>query len=60
MKERQNHPLIQNCFQRREKRPHESLLTDEYKNVKGFLNQFLPPGCQMLYIGFDMAHYTKR
>lgn len=47
-------------FQRREKKDHESLLRDEYFDCKTFLNQFLPVDKQMIYLGFDMARYTKK
>jgi len=47
-------------FQRREKKDHESLLRDEYIECKNYLNQFLPPDKQILYLGFDMARYTKK
>ncbi|WAR06934.1 FIG4-like protein [Mya arenaria] len=52
--------ILLNLVKRREKRRHESLLADEYKDCKTYLNQFLPPDRQMIYIGFDMAHYTKK
>ncbi|XP_053397706.1 polyphosphoinositide phosphatase-like isoform X2 [Mercenaria mercenaria] len=52
--------LLLNLVKRREKRRHESQLCDEYKECKTYLNQFLPPDKQMVYIGFDMAHYTKK
>ncbi|KAL4232644.1 phosphatidylinositol-3 [Mactra antiquata] len=52
--------LLLNLVKRREKRRHESQLCDEYRECKTYLNQFLPPDKQMIYIGFDMAHYTKK
>ncbi|XP_060590495.1 polyphosphoinositide phosphatase-like isoform X1 [Ruditapes philippinarum] len=52
--------LLLNLVKRREKRRHESQLCDEYKECRAYLNQFLPPDKQMVYIGFDMAHYTKK
>ncbi|XP_052243737.1 polyphosphoinositide phosphatase-like isoform X1 [Dreissena polymorpha] len=52
--------ILLNLVKRREKRRHEGLLCDEYKDCKAYLNQFLPPDKQLIYIGFDMAHYTKK
>lgn len=52
--------ILLNLVKKREKRRHESQLCDEYKECKAFLNQFLPPERQIIYVGFDMAHYTKK
>ena len=46
--------------QKREKRRHESILTEELVNVVQYLNQFLPNEHAIRYIGFDMARISKR
>lgn len=52
--------ILLNLVKRHEKRKHEKKLCEEFKECKTYLNQFLPPDKQMIYIGFDMAHYTKK
>lgn len=51
--------IILNLVKRRERRRHESILTDEYKATVSYLNQFLPPEHRIRYMGFDMAHISK-
>lgn len=51
--------IILNLVKKREKRRHESILTDEYKRAIKYLNQFLPLQHALRYIGFDMAHVSK-
>ncbi|XP_078331315.1 polyphosphoinositide phosphatase-like [Crassostrea virginica] len=51
--------IILNLVKRRERRRHESILTDEFKSTVTYLNQFLPPEHRVRYIGFDMAHNSK-
>ena len=47
-------------LQKREKKRHESLLTEEFVHAVRHLNQFLPPKHAIKYIGFDMARVSKR
>ncbi|KAL5009502.1 hypothetical protein ScPMuIL_011807 [Solemya velum] len=51
--------IILNLVKRREKRRHESILSEEFKQVVRYLNQFLPHDHAIKYIGFDMAHLSK-
>ena len=46
--------------QTRERRRHESILTEEFVESICYLNQFLPPAHAIKYIHFDMARVTKR
>lgn len=46
--------------QKREKKRHESILTDELVQVIEYLNQYLPPQNAIKYVGFDMARVSKR
>lgn len=52
--------VILNLVKTREKRRHESILSDEFVEAINYLNQFLPPAHAIQYIGFDMARVTKR
>lgn len=47
-------------FQTRERKRHESILSEEFVDSINYLNQFLPPQHAIQYIGFDMARVTKR
>lgn len=47
-------------LQKREKKRHESVLTEEVVKVVQYLNQFLPPHHSIKYIGFDMARVSKK
>ncbi|CAG2102960.1 unnamed protein product [Medioppia subpectinata] len=51
--------IILNLVKRREQKPHESVLSNEFMNAVNYLNQFLPPKHQIDYIGFDMARINK-
>ncbi|XP_033740516.1 polyphosphoinositide phosphatase-like [Pecten maximus] len=51
--------IILNLVKKKEKKRHESILTDEYKKAVNYLNQFLPPEHALKYISFDMAHISK-
>lgn len=51
--------IVLNLVKKREKKRHESLLTEEYLKDVSYLNQFLPPAHQIQYIGFDMARLNK-
>lgn len=46
--------------QKREKRKHEKILSEELYPAVINLNQFLPPENCIDYIAWDMARYTKR
>lgn len=51
--------IILNLVKKREKRKHESILTEEmYSSVK-YLNQYLPPQFRIKYIHFDMARKSR-
>ncbi|XP_032457751.1 polyphosphoinositide phosphatase isoform X3 [Nasonia vitripennis] len=51
--------IILNLVKKREKKKHESTLSDGiYTSVK-YLNQFLPPEYHIQYISFDMARKNK-
>lgn len=47
-------------LQKREKRKHEKILSEELYPAVINLNQFLPPDHRIDYIAWDMARYTKR
>jgi len=47
-------------LQKREKKKHESILSEEIVKSLQYLNQFLPPEHAIKYIGFDMARVSKR
>jgi len=51
--------IVLNLVKKREKKRHESLLTEEYLKDVTYLNQFLPPEHHIQYIGFDMARLNK-
>lgn len=48
------------ALQKREKRKHEKILSEELYPAVINLNQFLPPDNSIDYIAWDMARYTKR
>lgn len=48
------------ALQKREKRKHEKILSEELYPAVINLNQFLPPQFWIDYIAWDMARYTKR
>ncbi|ELT99122.1 hypothetical protein CAPTEDRAFT_142019 [Capitella teleta] len=51
--------IVLNLVKKREKKPHESILTEEFARVIEYLNQFLPPEHSIKYVGFDMARVSK-
>ncbi|XP_019639240.1 PREDICTED: polyphosphoinositide phosphatase-like [Branchiostoma belcheri] len=51
--------IILNLVKKREKRKHESVLTEELVSAINYLNQFLPPQHAIQYIAWDMARFTK-
>ncbi|KAI1286771.1 Polyphosphoinositide phosphatase [Halotydeus destructor] len=50
---------VLNLVKKREKRPHESVLSNEFINIITYLNQFMPPSCAIEHISFDMACVNK-
>uniref|UniRef100_A0A1B0DB87 Uncharacterized protein n=1 Tax=Phlebotomus papatasi TaxID=29031 RepID=A0A1B0DB87_PHLPP len=51
--------IIFNLVKKREKRKHESILTEEMLASVKYLNQFLPPPHRIKYIHFDMARKSR-
>ncbi|XP_033230009.1 polyphosphoinositide phosphatase isoform X3 [Belonocnema kinseyi] len=51
--------IILNLVKKREKKKHESTLSEELSNAVKYLNQFLPPEHHVQYISFDMARKNK-
>lgn len=51
--------IILNLVKKREKRKHESILTDEITTNVKYLNQFLPANCKIRYYHFDMARKNR-
>lgn len=52
--------MFLNLVKKREKKKHESLLTDVISNGIKYLNQFLPPEHAVQYYHLDMARTNKR
>ncbi|XP_017878780.1 polyphosphoinositide phosphatase isoform X2 [Ceratina calcarata] len=52
--------IILNLVKKREKKKHESTLSEELGMAVKYLNQFLPPEHHIQYISFDMARMNKR
>ena len=52
--------VVINLVKKREKRKHESLLSEEFVSSINYLNQFLPDLHRILYYHFDMARCNKR
>lgn len=51
--------MFLNLVKKREKKKHESLLTDVISNGVKYLNQFLPPEHAIQYYHLDMARMNK-
>ncbi|XP_050673839.1 polyphosphoinositide phosphatase isoform X1 [Leptidea sinapis] len=51
--------MILNLVKKREKKKHESLLTEVISNAVKYLNQFLPPEHCIQYFHLDMARINK-
>jgi hypothetical protein len=51
--------IVMNLVKRREKRPHESVLHDQFVRAISYLNQFVPPADAILYLSFDVARCNK-
>ncbi|XP_014488614.1 PREDICTED: polyphosphoinositide phosphatase isoform X2 [Dinoponera quadriceps] len=52
--------IILNLVKKREKKKHESTLSEELSMAVKYLNQFLPLEHHIQYISFDMARMSKR
>lgn len=52
--------ILLNLVKKREKKKHESTLSEELSVAVKYLNQFLPPEHHVQYISFDMARMNKR
>nr|CAD7406100.1 unnamed protein product [Timema poppensis] len=51
--------IIVNLVKKREKKKHESMLSEEFQSAVKYLNQFLPPDHHIQYISFDMARVNR-
>ncbi|XP_015787789.1 polyphosphoinositide phosphatase-like [Tetranychus urticae] len=51
--------IVLNLVKKREKKPHESVLSKEIKEAIQYLNQFVPQKHAIIYIGLDMARINK-
>ena len=51
--------IILNLVKKREKKKHESTLSEEMNTSVKYLNQFLPLEYNIQYISFDMARKNK-
>ena len=51
--------IVLNLVKMKEKRPHETLLTNEITRTISYLNQFIAPAFHLQYIGMDMARINK-
>ncbi|KAK8761188.1 hypothetical protein V5799_027548 [Amblyomma americanum] len=51
--------VVLNLVKKREKRRHESLLSDPFLDSIDYLNQFLPRTHHIAYLAFDMARKNK-
>ncbi|PSN50035.1 hypothetical protein C0J52_03285 [Blattella germanica] len=50
---------VLNLVKKKERKKHESILSEEFSLGIKYLNQFLPPEHQIQYISFDMARKNK-
>lgn len=51
--------IVLNLVKTREKKKHESQLSEEFSSAVSYLNLFLPPADCIRYISFDMARTNK-
>lgn len=51
--------IVLNLVKNREKKKHESQLSEEFNSAIIYLNQFLPPKHHIQYVTFDMARMNK-
>lgn len=51
--------IVLNLVKQRERRRHESILTDEMVLAVSYLNQFLAPANRLRYVHFDMARKSR-
>ncbi|XP_071445208.1 polyphosphoinositide phosphatase isoform X2 [Hetaerina americana] len=52
--------IVLNLVKKREKKRHESALSENLKASVDYLNQFLPPQHHIIYLSFDMARMNKK
>lgn len=52
--------IILNLVKKREKKKHESQLSEQFNSAVNYLNLFVPPVHQIQYVSFDMARINKR
>jgi len=52
--------VVINLVKKRERRKHESLLSEEFLTHINYLNQYLPPQHRIQYCHFDMARCNKK
>ncbi|XP_014261982.1 polyphosphoinositide phosphatase isoform X2 [Cimex lectularius] len=58
--ERYGSPIVVlNLVKQREKKKHESTLSEQFRSDILYLNQFLPPEHEIQYVPFDMARKNK-
>lgn len=51
--------IVLNLVKCKERRPHETVLSNEFISVIKYLNQFLPPQFAIIHMPYDMAHVNK-
>lgn len=51
--------IILNLVKKREKKKHESQLSEQFNSAVSYLNTFLPPRHHIQYMSFDMARMNK-
>lgn len=51
--------IVLNLVKQREKKKHESTLSEQFSSDIKYLNQFLPPNKAIQYVTFDMARKNK-
>eukprot|EP00117_Sycon_ciliatum_P027066 scpid21982/ scgid0701/ Polyphosphoinositide phosphatase; Phosphatidylinositol 3,5-bisphosphate 5-phosphatase; SAC domain-containing protein 3 len=51
--------FVLNLVKKRERRPRESILSDNMQLALNYLNQFIPPELHIQYVHFDMARYSR-
>ncbi|UYV76306.1 FIG4 [Cordylochernes scorpioides] len=49
-----------NLVKKREQKPQESILMEQYLSTIAYLNQFLAPPFHIIHVGFDMARVNKQ
>jgi len=51
--------IVLNLVKNKERRPHETVLRNEFISAVRYLNQFLPPSLAIEHIAYDMAYVNK-